>query len=292
MQEPLAHLIERTFSAAECGVIYRVIRSHRHVRRFAANPIPMETLWRILDAAVCVPSVRGKPPWQVILITSSTRRGMLTGAVEALYADDASRPSNRPGQGVAGSGTRERMRPAPRHPVVTYDRSSGSPVGSALALEWTMDLYHLGIAIQHLWLAACAEGVGIEWVRLADRGPVARLLDLPWGGHDGPLMRATKRLPSSPCIRHYRRGILSGLWKWGSRVAGAGFRDRPADGQREPTPGASRANWRRAAHRRSPDYHGILCVAIWLVIWHGHRTISALSLCAKDHTRQCLLQIS
>jgi hypothetical protein len=63
MQEPLAHLIERTFSAAERGVIYRVIRSRRHVRHFAADPIPMETLWRIFDAAMYVPSARGKPPW-------------------------------------------------------------------------------------------------------------------------------------------------------------------------------------------------------------------------------------
>ena len=44
-----------------------------------------------------------------------------------------------------------------------------------------MDLYHLDVAIQNLWSAAYAEGIGIDWVRLADHGPVARLLDLPCG---------------------------------------------------------------------------------------------------------------
>jgi len=57
MQEPLVHLIERTFSAAERSVIYRLIRGCRQVRHFAADPIPMDTLQRILDAALFAPFV-------------------------------------------------------------------------------------------------------------------------------------------------------------------------------------------------------------------------------------------
>ena len=140
MQEPLAHLIERPFSAAERGVIYQVIRSRRHVRHFAADPIPLETLRRILDAAMYVPSVRGTPPSQVIVITSPTRQSMITAAVEAHYTGDASRRSIRPGQGVGRGGTLERMREAPLHLAVTCDRGRGGPVGSARALEPTMDL--------------------------------------------------------------------------------------------------------------------------------------------------------
>ena len=62
MHEPLAQLLERTFSAAERDVIYRLIRGCWQIRHFAADPIPMETLQRILDAALDAPFVGDKTP--------------------------------------------------------------------------------------------------------------------------------------------------------------------------------------------------------------------------------------
>ena len=123
---------------------------------------------------------------------------MITAAVEARYAGDASRRSNQAGQGIARGSTLERMREAPLHLAVTHDRGRGGPVGSAQTLEPTIGLYHLGVAIQNLWLAACAEGVGNEWVRLADHRSVARLFDLPCGVE---LMRiyASESLKRSMC---------------------------------------------------------------------------------------------
>ena len=44
MQEPFAQLIECTFSSAERTVIYRLIRSPQHVRHFASDPIPTDTV--------------------------------------------------------------------------------------------------------------------------------------------------------------------------------------------------------------------------------------------------------
>jgi nitroreductase len=51
MQEPFAQLIERTCSSAERTVIYRLIRSPQHVRHFASDPIPTDTLQRIVEVA-------------------------------------------------------------------------------------------------------------------------------------------------------------------------------------------------------------------------------------------------
>ena len=42
-----------------------------------------------------------------------------------------------------------------------------------------MDMYRMCGAMQNLWLAACAEGLGVEWIHLSDEGAVARLLALP-----------------------------------------------------------------------------------------------------------------
>jgi 5,6-dimethylbenzimidazole synthase len=43
------------------------------------------------------------------------------------------------------------------------------------------DIYSTCLAIQNMWLAACAEGIGIGWVSILDYGKVERLLGLPEG---------------------------------------------------------------------------------------------------------------
>jgi hypothetical protein len=46
MTERFGALMDRTFSAAERGVIYRLIRSRRDIRQFVPDPIALETLLR------------------------------------------------------------------------------------------------------------------------------------------------------------------------------------------------------------------------------------------------------
>jgi 5,6-dimethylbenzimidazole synthase len=62
MTERFADLIDRTFSATEREIIYRLIRSRRDIRQFAPDPIPPETLLRILEAAHHGPSVASCNP--------------------------------------------------------------------------------------------------------------------------------------------------------------------------------------------------------------------------------------
>jgi 5,6-dimethylbenzimidazole synthase len=179
MHEPLAQLLERTYSAAEREVIYRLIRGGGQVRHFAADPIPMETLQRILDAALDAPFIGEMPLWHLILVTSPALRARITTAVEEGHERDASiRPDGRD-LGVSGALTRDRLADAPLHLAITYDRGHGGPVGPDRAPGPSMDILHICGAMQNLWLAACAEGLGVEWVRLADEGAVARLLAMP-----------------------------------------------------------------------------------------------------------------
>jgi hypothetical protein len=96
MQEPFAQLIERTLSGAERTVIYRLIRSPRHVRHFASDPIPTDFLQRILDAAWYGQSVGDWAPGQVFPITSPALHTKITSVVHASYAGNASRPFSSP----------------------------------------------------------------------------------------------------------------------------------------------------------------------------------------------------
>jgi nitroreductase len=109
MQEPFAQLIERTFSSTERTVIYRLIRSPQHVRHFASDPIPTDTLQRILNAAWCGASVGGQPPGQVILITSPALRTEITSVVHASQAGEAPRLSPRRSPRASWSLSSERM---------------------------------------------------------------------------------------------------------------------------------------------------------------------------------------
>ena len=131
MHEPLAQLLERTYSAAEREVIYRLIRGGGQVRHFAADPIPMETLQRILDAALDAPFVGGMPPWHLILVTSPALRARITAAVGEGRGRDASPCPDDRGQARSITLTRARLAEAPLHLAVTYDRGDSVPWGSS-----------------------------------------------------------------------------------------------------------------------------------------------------------------
>jgi 5,6-dimethylbenzimidazole synthase len=179
MREPFAQLLERTFSATEREVIHRLLRSCGQVRRFAPDPIPIETLQRIIDAAMGVPFVGEMPPWHLILVTSPARRAMITAAVAE---DDGRDALIRPvGRAPERSGARKRacLSEAPLHLAVTYERGRNGSAVFDQGPRVSMDIYRVCGAIQNLWLAACAEGLGVEWIRFSDDGAVARLLALP-----------------------------------------------------------------------------------------------------------------
>jgi hypothetical protein len=133
MQEPFAQLIERTLSGAERTVLYRLIRSPRHVRHFASDPIPTDPLQRILDDAWYGQSVGGRAPGQVFLITSPALHTKITSVVHASHAGDASRLSHHRSPRASWSLTSERTAEAPLHLSVTCDCWRGDARGLDLA---------------------------------------------------------------------------------------------------------------------------------------------------------------
>jgi Nitroreductase family len=104
----------------------------------------------------------------------------LTAAFGEGHGHDASTHPGGRGQAQSSALTRARLAEAPLHLAVTYERGGG-PAGHERALDPSMDMFRACGALQNLWLAACAEGLGVEWVRPVDEGAVARLLALPPG---------------------------------------------------------------------------------------------------------------
>lgn len=181
MQEPLAQSSERTFSTADREVIYRLIRSRRDVRQFAPVGIPTDVLRRILAAAHDAPSVGFMQPWNFILITSRSRRARIKAIFDEINAAEAHKVPDKDRQRLYRSLKLEGILEAPMNIAVTCDRRRAHPFVLGRAPVPDTDIYSTCLAIQNMWLAACAEGIGIGWVSLLDYGRVEQLLELPCG---------------------------------------------------------------------------------------------------------------
>lgn len=181
MQEPFAQLIERTFSAADREVIYRLIRSRRDVRQFASEAIPTDVVRRILAAAHSAPSVGFMQPWNFILITSLHLRTNIKTIFEEINTAESEKVLETDRQRLYRGLKLEGILESPMNLAVTCDRRRGAPFVLGRAPVPDTDIYSTCLAIQNLWLAACAEGIGIGWVSLLDYRRIEELLGLPHG---------------------------------------------------------------------------------------------------------------
>lgn len=169
----------RRFTPAERAAVHAVIRSRRDVReQFLPDPIPDDVLRRILEAAHHAPSVGFMQPWNFILIRDRGRREAVHRAFEAANAEAATMfPADR--QGTYRALKLEGIRKAPLNIAVTCDRRRGGPVVLGRTHNAEMDLYSTVCAVQNLWLAASAEGVGVGWVSIYGEPELRAILALP-----------------------------------------------------------------------------------------------------------------
>ncbi|WP_319944942.1 5,6-dimethylbenzimidazole synthase [Nocardia macrotermitis] len=161
--------------------IYEVIRRRRDVRaEFTGEVLDDDTLMRILDAAHRAPSVGNSQPWDFIVVRDpDTLTRFAAHVADKRVEFGESLPPERARtfepikiEGITESGTGI---------VVTHDDSRGGPhiLGRATVPE--TGLYSTILAIQNLWLAATAEGVGVGWVSFYDAPFLTELIDLPPG---------------------------------------------------------------------------------------------------------------
>ena len=68
---------------------------------------------------------------------------------------------------------------SPLNLCITCDRSRNGPVVLGKTIQPEMDLYSTVCAVENLWLAARAEGVGVGWVSIVDPTDLRAILALP-----------------------------------------------------------------------------------------------------------------
>ena len=170
------------FNHAEQHGLYRAIYERRDVRsQFLPDPIPVEVLARLLHAAHHAPSVGFMQPWDFIVIDDPAIKGQVKGLFDEANSQAAARFATE--QEEKASLYRrlklEGIMESPLNLCITCDRQRGGPtvLGRTSILE--MDLFSACLAVQNLWLAARAEGIGIGWVSILDNQQLAELLELP-----------------------------------------------------------------------------------------------------------------
>lgn len=163
---------------ADIAAIYRVIRERRDMRHFRPGPLPEGMLARLLQAAHYAPSVGFMQPWRFIRITRPEVRGALQEIVEAERQRTAAALGEK--QQAFLQLKVEGLRDCAEVLVAALMDGRERHVFGRRTLP-EMDLASVACAIQNMWLAARAEGIGLGWVSIFDPAAVADLLQLPEG---------------------------------------------------------------------------------------------------------------
>jgi len=166
------------FSEAERAAVYRAIFERRDCRHFLADPLPDDLIVRLLNAAHHAPSVGFMQPWNFLLIRSAEVRRRVLDAFGRANAEAAARFEGERADQYR-SLKLEGILEAPLNLCVTCDRARHGPVVLGRTSQPEMDLYSTVCAVENLWLAARAEGVGVGWVSILDPADLVAILGLP-----------------------------------------------------------------------------------------------------------------
>ncbi|GAA3746630.1 nicotinate-nucleotide--dimethylbenzimidazole phosphoribosyltransferase [Spinactinospora alkalitolerans] len=167
------------YTDPERAAVYRAIRERRDVRvGFRSDPVPDEVLIRVLQAAHQAPSVGFSQPWDFVVINDPDVRARvqdLVGHQRERYA--RALPGAR---ARAFSGLKvEAILDTPANIVVTVDPTRGGRHTLGRHAQPQTAGYSVALAVENLWLAARAEGLGVGWVSFFEERDLARELDLP-----------------------------------------------------------------------------------------------------------------
>jgi 5,6-dimethylbenzimidazole synthase len=169
------------YSASEIAAVYRVIAERRDMRHFLPTPVDTAILTRLLQAAHQAPSVGLMQPWRFIRITDSSMRQRMYQLVEEERICTAKAIGEYENTARMAEFMRlkvEGILECGELLVATLcDKREGDIFGRRTLPE--MDIASISCAIQNMWLAARAEGLGMGWVSMFDPHKLGALLNIP-----------------------------------------------------------------------------------------------------------------
>ncbi|QCP52339.1 5,6-dimethylbenzimidazole synthase [Trinickia violacea] len=196
------------FDESERAAVYRAIYERRDMRHFVREPVDADVLQRLIDAAHHAPSVGFMQPWRILRVTEESLRASLHAAVERERVKTAEALGERQDEFMKLKV--EGMRDCGELLVMALMDGREKHVFGRRTLP-EMDLASVACAIQNMWLAARAEGLGMGWVSLFDLDEVRGLLKMPPGAKPVAIL----------CLGHveqfYQKPMLE-MERWAQRM--------------------------------------------------------------------------
>ncbi len=167
---------KHSYTQAEKDAIYKVMAERRDMRHFNGLPLQPELLEKILMAAHMAPSVGLMQPWRFIKITDPRIRAAIGQIVEKERQLTAQALEQRKQEFLKLKV--EGIQQCSTLIVAALPDKREQYIFGRRTLP-QMDLASLACAIQNMWLAARAEGIGLGWVSLFDPEALKSLLNMP-----------------------------------------------------------------------------------------------------------------
>jgi nicotinate-nucleotide--dimethylbenzimidazole phosphoribosyltransferase len=165
------------YSEAERAAVYRVIAERRDIRAFRPDDVPADVLERVLEAAHRAPSVGLMQPWRLVVVRDPSTRVAIRQLARRERLRQADRFDDRARQFLDQK--IEGVVDAPLGICVCCDH--GDPDAEVLGRGTIpeTDVYSTACAIENLWLAARAEGLGVGWVSFYRPDDLRAVLGIP-----------------------------------------------------------------------------------------------------------------
>jgi len=159
--------------------VYKAIFERRDVRgQFKPDDVSDDVLSRILMAAHHAPSVGFMQPWDFMVIKSDEVKKNVHDIFQTAH-NEAADMFDETRREIYRNLKLEGILESPINICITCDRDRSGPVVVGRTHMKTMDLYSSVCAVQNLWLAARAEGLGVGWVSIMNEAELKKALGIP-----------------------------------------------------------------------------------------------------------------
>jgi nitroreductase len=135
---------------------YETVSYRLSIRSYKPDPVPEDVLNRVLEAGRLAPSAKNLQPWKFIVVRDAEQRALLVPACR--------------GQKFVGEA-----------PVTICACAVESEAWGGMGGYWSADVVDVTIALEHMILAAAAEGLGTCWIGAFIEEQVKEALAIPEG---------------------------------------------------------------------------------------------------------------
>jgi 5,6-dimethylbenzimidazole synthase len=166
------------FDAEFRAALRDLILWRRDVRRFKTDPVDAALILSLIELAARSPSVGFSQPWRFVLVESPECREAIRGSFARANAEALNRYAGER-RGLYAKLKLEGLNAAPVQIAVLADEETDAGAGLGTNTMPETLRYSVVGAIQTLWLAARAHGLGVGWVSILEPGTVTAALDVP-----------------------------------------------------------------------------------------------------------------